>query len=98
MPAVGCTCALVTGRGKRAIEDHFDISYELEQQIKGTSKDHLLTEIRDALIGDVYRLRTAAGEVAFLKLTQAAAGLSDAVLADLPDRQRAAGLGDAAAA
>ena len=28
------TMAIVTGRGKRAIEDHFDISYELEQQIK----------------------------------------------------------------
>ena len=26
-------CALVTGRGKRAIADHFDISYELEHQI-----------------------------------------------------------------
>ena len=40
------TMAIVTGRGKRAIEDHFDISYELENQIKGTSKEHLLTEIR----------------------------------------------------
>ena len=25
--------AIVTGRNKRAIEDHFDISFELEQQI-----------------------------------------------------------------
>lgn len=40
------TMAIITGRGKRAIEDHFDISYELENQIKGTSKEHLLTEIR----------------------------------------------------
>jgi UTP--glucose-1-phosphate uridylyltransferase len=40
------TMAIITGRGKRAIEDHFDISYELEHQIKGTSKEHLLTEIR----------------------------------------------------
>ena len=31
------TMAIVTGRGKRAIEDHFDISYELEHQIKGTA-------------------------------------------------------------
>ena len=47
----GCeTMAIVTGRGKRAIEDHFDISYELEHQIKGTSKEHYLTEIRE-LIG-----------------------------------------------
>jgi len=44
------TMAIVTGRGKRAIEDHFDTSFELEQQIKGTSKEHLLSEIR-SLIG-----------------------------------------------
>jgi UTP--glucose-1-phosphate uridylyltransferase len=43
------TMAIVTGRGKRAIEDHFDISYELEQQIKGTSKEHYLTEIRSLI-------------------------------------------------
>jgi UTP--glucose-1-phosphate uridylyltransferase len=42
--------AIITGRGKRAIEDHFDISYELEHQIKGSSKEYLLREIRD-LIG-----------------------------------------------
>lgn len=46
----GCdTMAIVTGRGKRAIEDHFDISYELEHQIKGSSKEHLLTQIRDVI-------------------------------------------------
>ena len=37
---------IVTGRGKRAIEDHFDVNYELEQQISGTSKEALLTDIR----------------------------------------------------
>lgn len=36
----------VTGRGKRAIADHFDISYELEHQIAGTSKEKYLEEIR----------------------------------------------------
>ena len=36
----------ISGRGKRAIEDHFDISYELEHQIKGTSKEKLLGDIR----------------------------------------------------
>ncbi|MBA3025764.1 MAG: UTP--glucose-1-phosphate uridylyltransferase GalU [Sulfurimonas sp.] len=41
------TMAIVTGRGKRAIEDHFDRSYELEHQIDGTSKEVLMTEIRD---------------------------------------------------
>lgn len=38
--------AFVTGRGKRAIEDYFDISYELEHQISGTNKEKLLKEIR----------------------------------------------------
>jgi UTP--glucose-1-phosphate uridylyltransferase len=40
------TMAIVTGRGKRAIEDHFDRSYELEHQIDGTSKELLMTDIR----------------------------------------------------
>ena len=38
--------AIVTGRGKRAIADHFDISYELEHQISGTSKEDKLGGIR----------------------------------------------------
>ena len=33
---------LVTGRGKRAINDFFDISYELEHQIAGTEKEQYL--------------------------------------------------------
>ena len=37
--------AIVTGRGKRAIEDHFDSSFELEFQLKGSSKEHYLNEI-----------------------------------------------------
>lgn len=46
----GCdVMAVITGRGKRAITDHFDISYELEHQIKGTSKEHYLTEIRHVI-------------------------------------------------
>ncbi len=46
----GCeVMGFVTGRGKRALEDHFDISYELEHQIKGTSKEHYLTEIRELI-------------------------------------------------
>jgi UTP--glucose-1-phosphate uridylyltransferase len=43
------TCAMVTGRGKRAISDHFDISYELEHQISGTSKEIYLESIRNVL-------------------------------------------------
>lgn len=38
--------AFVTGRGKRAIADHFDISYELEHQIAGTSKEKYLESVR----------------------------------------------------
>ncbi len=38
--------AIVTGRGKRSIEDHFDISYELEHQISGTSKEAFLEDTR----------------------------------------------------
>lgn len=43
------TMAIVSGRGKRAIEDHFDRSYELEHQIDGTSKEKLMTGIRDII-------------------------------------------------
>lgn len=43
------TMAMVTGRGKRALEDHFDRSYELEHQIQGTSKEPLLQEIRNLI-------------------------------------------------
>lgn len=43
------TMAIVTGRGKRAIEDHFDVSYELEHQIRGTSKEKMLADIRNII-------------------------------------------------
>jgi UTP--glucose-1-phosphate uridylyltransferase len=43
------TMAIVTGRGKRAIEDHFDRSYELEHQIKGSSKENLMKDIRSLI-------------------------------------------------
>ncbi|HEG5396322.1 TPA: UTP--glucose-1-phosphate uridylyltransferase GalU [Campylobacter coli] len=39
----------VTGRGKRALEDYFDISYELEHQISGTNKEYLLNDIRSLI-------------------------------------------------
>jgi UTP--glucose-1-phosphate uridylyltransferase len=41
--------AIVTGRGKRAIEDHFDNSYELESQLTGTKKEHYLQKIKDII-------------------------------------------------
>ncbi|WOG25377.1 UTP--glucose-1-phosphate uridylyltransferase GalU [Endozoicomonas sp. 8E] len=37
---------IVTGRGKRALDDHFDINYELEHQIQGTAREQTLSGIR----------------------------------------------------
>ncbi|MHB1286894.1 MAG: UTP--glucose-1-phosphate uridylyltransferase GalU [Leptospirales bacterium] len=37
---------MITGRGKRAIEDHFDISYELEDVLMKKGKLALLEEVR----------------------------------------------------
>lgn len=48
--------AFVTGRGKRAISDHFDISYELEHQIAGTSKEKYLDGIRSVLDRGVFTM------------------------------------------
>ena len=39
----------VTGRGKRAIEDHFDKAYELEAELQAHGKNKLLKEIRGLL-------------------------------------------------
>ncbi len=41
--------AIVTGRGKRAIEDHFDNAYELELQLSGTSKESYLKDIKEII-------------------------------------------------
>lgn len=38
--------AIITGRGKRALEDHFDLNYELEHQIAGSEKEVHLDGIR----------------------------------------------------
>jgi len=38
---------IVTGRSKRAIEDHFDKSYELESELEKGGKDELLELVRD---------------------------------------------------
>jgi UTP--glucose-1-phosphate uridylyltransferase len=37
---------IVTGRGKNAIEDHFDVSYELEKLLEERGKTELLDEVR----------------------------------------------------
>ena len=49
-------CAFVTGRGKRAIADHFDISYELEHQISGTSKEKHLEGIRSVIENGIFTM------------------------------------------
>jgi UTP--glucose-1-phosphate uridylyltransferase len=36
----------VTGRGKDAIEDHFDVSFELEHQLAGRGKEELRAQMR----------------------------------------------------
>ncbi len=43
------TMAMITGRGKQAIANHFDVSYELEHQIQGTDKEKMLADIRDII-------------------------------------------------
>ena len=44
----------VTGRGKRAIADHFDISYELEHQIQGSGKETMLSDIRNLIENNTF--------------------------------------------
>lgn len=38
---------IVTGRNKRAIEDHFDKNVELEEELKKSQKEDLLAQVRD---------------------------------------------------
>jgi UTP--glucose-1-phosphate uridylyltransferase len=61
---------IITGRGKRAIEDHFDRSFELEENLKGNGKAQLLKEIR--------RISELAN-FCYIRQSQAR-GLGDAVL------------------
>src|ERR1700720_1815579 len=45
--AAGCDqIIIVTGRGKQAIEDHFDVSYELEKMMEERGKTDLLKIVR----------------------------------------------------
>src|ERR1700680_2531476 len=45
--ASGCNQILIiTGRGKQAIEDHFDVSYELEKMLEERNKTDLLQIVR----------------------------------------------------
>lgn len=60
----------VTGRGKRAIADHFDVSFELENQIAGSSKEQYLESIRDVM---------SKGSFSFTRQAEMK-GLGDAIL------------------
>jgi UTP--glucose-1-phosphate uridylyltransferase len=45
--AAGCDqIIIITGRGKSAIEDHFDVSYELEKMLEERKKTELLAIVR----------------------------------------------------
>lgn len=49
---------VVTGRGKRAIEDHFDRAPELEQAVRRSGKGHLADLVREtADLTDLYYVR-----------------------------------------
>lgn len=49
---------IVTGRSKRAIEDHFDKSYELENELQKHDKQALLTLVQDiSKMANIYYVR-----------------------------------------
>jgi len=55
--AAGCNqIIMVTGRGKSAIEDHFDVSYELEKMLEERGKKDLL-----AIVRQISDMRSASG-------------------------------------
>ncbi|WML35803.1 UTP--glucose-1-phosphate uridylyltransferase GalU [Clostridium sp. OS1-26] len=49
---------IITGRNKRAIEDHFDKSVELENELEAHGKDELLNLVKDiSNMADIYYIR-----------------------------------------
>ncbi len=49
---------IITGRGKRAIEDHFDKSFELEEILKEKDKKDLLKQIQEITdLADIHYIR-----------------------------------------
>lgn len=49
---------IITGRGKRAIEDHFDRSFELEAALRESGKTDLLRKVEDiSELADIHYLR-----------------------------------------
>ena len=61
---------IITGRGKQAIERHFDKSYELEEELRAAGKDERLARVQEiADLADIHYVRQKERE-----------GLGDAVL------------------
>ncbi len=48
---------IVTGKGKRAIEDHFDINFELEQNLKAKGKLDLLEKVQRSGKVEIHYIR-----------------------------------------
>lgn len=48
---------IVTGKGKRAIEDHFDNAFELEQTLFDKGKHDLLSEVQKSSMVDIHYIR-----------------------------------------
>ncbi|QTM98293.1 MULTISPECIES: UTP--glucose-1-phosphate uridylyltransferase GalU [Sediminibacillus] len=48
---------IVTGKGKRAIEDHFDYSFELEENLRRKEKYDLLEKIKQPAKVDIHYIR-----------------------------------------
>jgi UTP--glucose-1-phosphate uridylyltransferase len=49
---------VVTGRGKRAIEDHFDKSYELEDMLSKKGEEELLNQVKEiSKLGNIHYIR-----------------------------------------
>ncbi|MDD9147237.1 UTP--glucose-1-phosphate uridylyltransferase GalU [Sporolactobacillus sp. CQH2019] len=48
---------IVTGKGKRAIEDHFDNAFELEENLISKQKYNLLEKVRQPAKVDIYYIR-----------------------------------------
>ncbi len=74
--AAGITdMVFVTGRNKRAIEDHFDKAYELEAELARRGKEELLRQVREVIPDNVNCI--------FIRQTEAL-GLGHAVLCARP--------------
>lgn len=66
---------IITGRGKQAIERHFDKSYELEQELKEVEKTKRLTRVqKTADLAEIHYVRQSErnglGDVVLYKKTR----------------------------